>query len=127
MIGLETARKLKNAGLKWEPCFGDSYEWMGETWVVDKFEHRLAEILNTHKPSAIHMPSLDQLLAEIEKRDYWWEINYALMVDGGIKKYNMKIVKRHKNGIFESCIADSPEEAASLALLWILEQEAADD
>jgi hypothetical protein len=65
---------------------------------------------------------LDQLLGEMEERGYWWEINHRL-VDGGIKKYKTWIAKKHSNDKEQIFTADTPEEAASRALLWILERK----
>ena len=81
MIGLELAKKLKEAGLEWEPKFGDHYI------IPAVFEEGLREIMDTKQIMSYHKnpkeweesirgfvftPRLDQLLAEIEKRGYKW-------------------------------------------------------
>ena len=117
MMSLETANDLKESGLKWEPNFGDMYWWSGETNVVDKHEQGHA---NTMKSSAVFLPRLDQLLAEIEKRECAWELSvdeadkppYAICLSSTSKEIGQKWFQ-----------ADSPEEAAAQALIWILEQE----
>jgi len=43
MISLELAKKIKEAGLVWEPKFRDFYYWENQTWVVDIFEQRRTE------------------------------------------------------------------------------------
>lgn len=119
MISLELAKKLKAAGLKWEPKQGDCY------WDVD-----YKKVRHTGRPGKllwvswhIWLPSLSQLLAEIEARDYQWNL--------------CKNTMRFKNGYYDIAIyqggipwayhtpfaVDTPAEAAGQALLWILEQE----
>jgi hypothetical protein len=129
MISLKTARKLKEAGLKWEPQAGDMYHWESLT---DGWEMRTVqecEIVNAlyeimeliTEGEWLFAPRLDQLLAEIEKRGYAWELS----VDEADKPpYAICIFSTPREIGQKWFTADSPEEAAALALLWILEQEA---
>lgn len=58
--------------------------------------------------------SLSQLLAEIEGRGYLWNLDHST------GRYLCQIGKWK----WEKCIwADTPEDAAGAALLWILERE----
>ena len=66
--------------------------------------------------SDIFAPRLDQLLAEIEKCDWTW----MLYAPNSVGKYGIDVGKGsiyHNN---KTIMADSPEEVAAQALLWIL-------
>ena len=122
MINLETARKLKDAGLEWEPkvndfaCFKDrrgivrSVRWDEKLslWVlVVDFDH--------HRDSGSYeyftwLPRLDQLLAEIERQGWDW-----IMDKGSMTLYRDKEWGSQFFGV--------PDDAAANALLWILERE----
>jgi hypothetical protein len=161
MISLETAQRLKDAGLKWEPKEGDYFAHVDgqrqeEVWHPNIFvvsgEHILVEELggrmvffggglcvrgagcrmnDTHcycmnrtgfNPDLktfsvaswekdLWLPRLDQLLAEIEGQGWKW----GLLFEGQI---DVTSGNQHKSFY----AADSPEEAAAQALLWIYEQ-----
>lgn len=96
MLSIETAKKLKDAGLVWNPDIGDIF-FIEEEWLF--------------------APRLDQLLAEIEKRGYGWKLEK-------FHAYNLRRMQIYKINDLLGCFeADSPEEAAAQALLWILEQK----
>ena len=119
MISLETARKLKDAGLQWEPQMGDFMYNNGIIDCLDFSDMSFAAGYEdlTHQGDVGFIPRLDQLLAEIEKQGWTWML-YAPNNDG---KYGIDVGKGliyHSN---QTVMADSPEEAAALALLWILE------
>ena len=125
MISLETARKLKAAGLKWEPQTGDWYCYEGKMQVI-KYDSE-AYAIKSDLPEIdgyISAPRLDQLLSEIEKRSgrYKYELTgsrvYPLS-NNPKPKYRITIQTDRVLPFF----ADSPEEATAQALLWILEQE----
>ena len=67
MISLGTAKKLRDAGLEWNPQEGDwFYSWDG------RIANLLVFLSNFNiQEEFIFVPRLDQLLAEIEKRGYW--------------------------------------------------------
>lgn len=168
---LKTAKKLKNAGLTWEPQMGDFfaiaddgeelieqgeiastniYVISGERNLVDALGGRMVFFggglcvrgsgnycnethcycmnktgynpdINIFSVASwdkkLWVPCLDQLLAEIEKRGYVWDISLNPAQD---HKYACWVV--NKDG--HNCpFADSPEEAAALGLLWILSKE----
>lgn len=135
MLSLETARKLKEAGLLWEPKLLDCY-------VIDDndipgVDPNAVCITKTHKDiedlndlfhawypriiQTVFIPRLDQLLAEIEAR------GYVVSSDGPFgdeKKYCCDIAKRGNAFIDNNREwALLREEAAAQALLWILGQE----
>lgn len=115
MLSLETAKSLKEAGLKWEPKMGDLF--------VADYQNGLGptpvDVVKTNNfgdpgPEHIWLPHLDQMLAEMEKRGYNWILEktkfglYLCSVQGplySIHQYNC------------------PEEAAAQALLWILKAD----
>jgi len=133
VISLDTAKKLKDAGLKWEPQEGDWFYW----WV-----NGAIDVLSTHNQllvqcsGGIFAPRLDQLLAEIEKRGYWCaimptnavgiDVNYLaeLYRLGELSGHLELVWRKEVDGfLIAEFRADSPEEAATLALIWILEQD----
>jgi hypothetical protein len=145
MISLETAKKLKDAGLQWEPKEGDC--WCNGMWMAINY---YLELVTGHllvKKQAIWLPSLDQLLAEIEGRGFdvdlmhfatnrentgqinvpsWsCEINrfigLFMQADGSDSEVNVHGVWEEQR-LNESFDADTPTEAAAQALLWIYEQ-----
>ena len=119
MISLETAKKLRDAGLEWKPQEGDYIRY---------FDGNLISILTCGDVAfedlkdCIFAPRLDQLLSEIEKRGYWWEIGHRIVDVGKIHKYKIWVSKKHQNNANRSLMSDSPEEAAAQALLWILKE-----
>lgn len=177
MLSLKTSKKLKNAGLIWEPKDGDCfavtdkddelceqgeiastniYVISGEHYLVEELGGRMVFFggglcvrgsgnycnethcycmnktgynpnINVYSVSSwdkkLFVPRLDQLLAEIDQREYWWELGHRSSV--GVKKiYYTEIVKKHNTSIPQMVFAnDSPDEAAAAALLWIIEQE----
>ena len=145
MISFETAKKLKEAGLQWEynqnDCFyhilstttesirngnitgiiTHSYKYPGNKFVYSGewgFGFNLSdeaaekEIERVVKYS-IFAPRLDQLLAEIEKYSEFVKITKLVM--GG--NWLCVIDAREQ---FE---AKTPDEAAGLALIWILKDD----
>lgn len=127
MISLETAKKLKEAGLKWEPKDGDAVYF---DTVVHFLTGEIRYILFGDYPTGanlypmvhdlvVYAPRLDQLLAEIEAR--------GQVCDIGRAGYNIKYYYCALS--YPDCqqiefTAPSPGEAAAAALLWILKQEA---
>lgn len=126
MLILETAKKLKAAGLKWEPQRGDWYYnhhgyVSGTTTTLDLLNEvtvLIQSISRDYANRTVHFaPRLDQLLAEIERRGYTWSLE---LTDEG--KYVINIFKGAQGVCCK--IADSPEEAAAEALLWICDRGA---
>ena len=125
MISLETAKKLKEAGLEWEPKFGDYYKIPvvfedGMTEVMD-----IKQVMSYHKNpeeweesinSFVFMPRLDQLLGEIEELGYKW------FTETDTERYFIRVVEIKKPNNFHVVFLDTPEEAAASALLWIYER-----
>jgi hypothetical protein len=122
LLSLETAKALKEAGLKWEPQLGDYYvadydNGLGPT------KPQVAKVAEFGEPGPEHiwLPRLDQLLAEIEGLGYWWQIEIR---DGAyICKVGLEGFMPGGNGDTARLKADSPEEAAAQSLLWILQKE----
>lgn len=137
MISLETARKLKEAGLRWEPQMGDCfydiswtysrkikhvrvyepeykliYSWeYFEDFLRGRRSFRLDKIsLN----DAVFAPRLDQLVAKAKELGYWMVINtsgHVIVGKGGIDGPQAR---------FDN---EQIDEATAQALLWILECE----
>ena len=122
MISLETAKKLRSAGLKQEPKPGD--------WVYNEHNGFLFSV-DSYIPlrSDIHVlaPRLDQLAEQIEQRGYildskQWKDYYTANLYA--KMFHMKFFgsiywgsKRFK--------AETRDDSLADALLWILAKEVA--
>jgi hypothetical protein len=114
---LETAKALKNAGLKWEPKRGDFYINHPEYPKCEAICIGVQERVNIVKQWAnddhiIWLPNLSQLLAELRKHSRFVKITWLVMDE----KWCCVIDAR------EQFLADTPEEAAAKALLWVLER-----
>ena len=124
MISLELSKKLKEAGLEWEPQIGDMFYWQnGKDWGIDALtsedvNDRLDETKDFIEERVwIFAPRLDQLLAEIEKRGYKW------FLETDRETYFIRIIKPGdtKEPVSFKAYAKSLVDAAASALLWILE------
>ena len=139
MINLEMARKLKEAGLEWEPqkgdlvyhseaeesfniTAGDMEDFVQATRIDKEYAYSIA----------IFLPRLDQLLAEIEKRGYSWEMRTVIDESQSVR-FNAKNIAYWihvwKTGHIEwedgfKRTFTSPSNAAASALLWIYEGRA---
>jgi hypothetical protein len=130
MISLSTAQKLKVVGPKWEPREGDFFYNLRDelvTWDMSVvFALAMTGMAKDEKAEKFTFaPRLDQLLSEIERQDYWWQLDWLVLDLDGVKKYDMQVSKRHDTSIQDRAFrsSDSPEDAVAAALLWILEQE----
>jgi hypothetical protein len=126
MISLETAKALKDAGLVWEPKLGDQI--LNPHY--GKPEITMCQNLPKIMPSyIIWLPRLDQLLAEIGRRGYRYILDSN--PDDETNKFlspTIELLEKDNTCkfkwwiVFAEC-ADSPDEAAAQALLWILNQK----
>jgi hypothetical protein len=117
VISLELAKKLEEAGLEWEPKRGD-FCW-SENCEGNNGKICLIKADNVgFYGDRIYtwLPSLSQLLAEIEGRGREWDLEFDI---GGCHKYSCAI---SNDTDYEFITADTPEEAAGKALLWVLER-----
>lgn len=119
MITLDTARKLKEAGVKWVPKEGDWFynTKFGPTVMsLTKLSAWQKKYKDHKKPvwqRLVWLPRLDQILAEIRKRHWWYYMSFV----GG--EHHMRVFPHDTSK--PQCFNDSiPEEAAGLALLHIL-------
>lgn len=107
MLSLQTAKKLKDAGLEWEPNLGDFYYKtpFAKPSLLDN------AMINSIKES-IFVPRLDQLLREIHKRKCrcYWESNQLCSV------YLIWNV-HEESKVFTSKVL---EDAVANALLWLM-------
>ena len=120
MISIELARKLKDAGLNWEPKKGD--------WFIDLDFPENANLNREDNPCLSReyfawLPSLSDLLAEVERRGWAWSINmieeemvpYHVSADS---KYEFNLAPKETPYILEfSTLSTFPEEVAGQALL----------
>ena len=122
MISLEMAKKLKEAGLGWEPqkgdlvyhseaeesfniTAGDMEDFVQATRIDKEYAYSIA----------IFLPRLDQLLAKIEELGYKW------FTETDTERYFIRIVEIKKPNNCHGIFSDSPANAAAEALLWIYE------
>jgi len=137
MLSIELAKKLKDAGLKWEPRIGDAFYWHnGNGWEIDALNHAdindyLVETEDIIEEGLlIFAPRLDQLLTEIEKRGYIVETDGPYISDNE-KSY----LCCFDNSQYDSPCCDwcesfwraTREESVAQSLIWILEQKQATD
>lgn len=119
MITYETAKALREAGLKWKPEIGDwFYMPKGEGPLLYWNPETDKELMVLY---SVFAPRLDQLLAEIEKRGY----DYDLSSPFHDEPYNCFLW--HNGAKKKGKDNNSPEEAAAKALLWVLKQKEAGD
>jgi hypothetical protein len=122
IISLELAKKLKDAGLTWEPQYGDFYymrfgDGTLNTGEVEVFKKGFD--CTPFPEEDIFAPRLDQLLAEIEKYGINWELfktwegSYCCELYVGSKNYNELVYTE---------AYENMEKTAGQALLWILER-----
>jgi len=135
MISLETAKRLKEAGLEWKVQLGDSLYFhvhIGGEWAEGFIETRDIEYWeetqeNIEDGNWIFAPSLDQLLKDIEKAGYLWTMGTPASLE------TMKHEGDYMIGVIIPCgeeeipedqvfISNSRDEAAAEARIWILEQ-----
>lgn len=117
MISLELAKKLKEVGLNQSLEYGDLFYHGREN---SKCIFGITVFDNSIFPPRriIRAPHLDQLLSEITKRWMFWALhNHSIGVE-----YCFQLMPCSK-GVGKSFWADTPEDAAGQALLWILETE----
>ena len=74
-----------------------------------------------HLSELVWLPSLSQLLAEIEKQGFIWVLDVSATNGNKVIGYAMNIATSLDWEDEEEFRSDSPEEAAASALLWILE------
>lgn len=121
MVSLELAQKLKESGLVWEPQEGDCLSILYNRGLPS--EYRKLVYLNeddvidyAETNGEVRLPSLDQLLAEIDERGYFYTLS-------NVRVKSASLYKRDENGYFrliDEFRADSLEDATAIALLWIL-------
>lgn len=139
MINLELAQKLKTAGLEWKPEALDRFYWHGYNnpfyvWHVNngvKIVVKLPVIEVTRwsgsyqeqmeTDECVWAPRLDQLFTEIAKH-YCWDIgNLGSFAENENKVCIGLFDKETREYVKGQIYANTPEDAAALALLWILE------
>ena len=119
MISLELARKLKEAGLEWEPQMYDFFTMIilekpiiacvTDKWTLDSVRKEVLEFKGERR---LFLPRLDQLLAEIYET-----YNFTLHSSGYI------VLRKKGSGmVAEHFHSDTLENAAAEALLWIYER-----
>jgi hypothetical protein len=124
MINLEMAKKLKEAGLKWEPQELDYFYWKGNRLVFalpgTGFHNRMVAT-GSEKEFCTWLPCLDQILIEIEKLGLNWNIGNDWQRQEGDKKYCMGLFGMDGMYVQGQFYGKTPEDAAAKALLWIYE------
>ena len=115
MISLGLAKKLKDAGLKWKPEIGDWFFY--ETSGICLFDnddmnyYGTTEQKRRFKTNSTWLPSLSDILAEIERKHRDFRIKKLMDV------WSLDLFGLGMEGEFA---AETPEEVAGQALLWIL-------
>lgn len=119
MISLELAKQSKDAGLKWEPKFGDIY--------YDTEENDKAVITRVGNGivfgNPIWLPSLSDILTEMEKRGYIVDLEHIV---ASSTHYVCQLWEQLKSSAWNptfNSVGNTREEATGKALLWVLEKE----
>lgn len=130
MISLELAKKLNDAGLKWDPKEGDFSDYDGKIELVTEENIKSTKRLLTaiSRSNGLHddmlpilLPSLSQLLAEVERRGWGWDLDNMNVPSDPM--YNLGLFSGDYGEFVRAFFGDTQEDAAGQALLWILEQE----
>lgn len=131
MLSIELSRKLKDAGIVWEPAFGDLFYWQD----YDHWEKDVLAEQDTKEATSgiaectadwIFAPRLDQLLAKIEAQGWFVVLSYAFGAEGNVT-HRVDVYKykpSYKTARLEN---KESEEAAAQALLWIYERGTTDE
>lgn len=124
MISLEIAKKLKKAGLQWEPKYGDFYYDINLN--RDLVNGGMVGATKIMSGCYIYAPRLDQLLAEIEERGYAYELRIVIDQSSGTARILGYWICVWKIGSEQwkskaRFHKRTPEDAAGCALLWILQ------
>jgi len=111
MISIDKAKRLKSLGLEWNPKLGDWYKadyWPTSTlFTVIELRYIIENVRDDENNT--WLPSLNQMLDEIEKYQYTFSLVGEKVTL--FKKLNLVIQ-------FE---CDSREDSVADALIWILE------
>ena len=123
MIGLEKARALKEAGLVWEPKKHDLSTLLDAPWLDGPVSLRSVTAESAKEwandERIVFMPRLGQLLAGFKARGCGYSLDY---VPG--KGERISIWQDEDCEDVKHFAADTPEDAAADALLYLLGQEA---
>ncbi len=138
MISLETAKALRDAGLLWEPKKGDWFQFGERKNVVyhgpvsvgnnpetaTYYDDVCPAIARNRRDLCVWLPRLDQLLGEIEERNFWAGVFPDRPGLWECVLYKMHVILNELTEVFPGAEfkAPTPEEAAGRALLWVLER-----
>lgn len=120
-VSIELAKQLKSAGLVWVPKPKDdfAYEYGNKTsWLYEYYP-----AVYDYPGRFIWLPTLSQLMAEIEGQGY--DIQFQSNKRTPMGRYRF-VIFEIINGIIKQFWADTLEDAAALALLWILNRKKED-
>lgn len=124
MISLDLGRRLKEAGLEWEPKLGDKYGFKTDRGQLEFLICSKRDIvkISEYKVFKIYwLPRLDELLAEIERRGYRWHLYPYTLPINNKTTYACEVM--YGDNTFFVYTGDSPEDAVGFALIRILERE----
>lgn len=123
MLSLDLAKKLKMHNFRPKQYRDIALYWFADT----KAPMYVHVDCYASEPDAVWLPPLDQLLAGIEQRGYGYSLRCSSKYDLHYKYPDQKwaLYLRYKWGdvveVFYS--SETPEDAAALALIYILERE----
>lgn len=134
MISLELAEKLMKH-VEWEIAAGMCISRLYNQGLKKEYREEIYlcgdELIHYEECNGdIVFPSFSQLLAEIEGRGYGWETGKTERKYKGYNYYTELSNMKNINDIEcydKSFGADTPEDAAAQALLWILERGRGDE
>ena len=125
-VSIELAEQIKKVGLEWVPKERDRLYYDQKNLIVLAVQEydlfvacgvELFSISEHPERSLVWLPFLSQLMAEIEGRGYLWNLDHST------GRYLCQIGKWK----WEKCLwADTTDDAAAMALLWILNRQKED-
>lgn len=125
-VSLELARKLKEAGLQHQITYGDWYL----AWLPTEEIYLQKPVLYDYTACGpyeedIWLPTLADLLEWLEWRGYEWTMYTTEYSDDGINYKRGYAFQLEQTCLTEPFVANTYEDTAAQAILWVLEQEAA--
>lgn len=125
MLSMAKAKALKEAGLSWEPQPKDdfAYESGKISWLYEFYP-----AVCRYPERFVWLPSLSQLLAEVEKHGYTWELGISTThggpMDPGVHKsgYWCEAFRDNKLAHRVATREETPEDAAAEVLIKILKE-----
>jgi len=113
-VSITFISRLSDYELKFRGRWGSGYSEVVMDRTVEDVKKDINNLIDRH----FFAPRLDQLLIEIEKRSWKWQLRALTMSEYCVQLRASNIL----NGLIwgDGLYANSPEDAVALGLIWIL-------